>query len=182
MREAEKITVIEAVNEARVTIESGLRMELIPEVGSNLCYSIESPANEADIAGFTGRIVRDLGRPRIVGYAKFGASKHVARIILAASRHDASIRSALNIKYNARNLEACKKAGLSMSSFSRENEPEGVSTMDWGTDQAIKRFGSVPDAIWDAGGHGKEPMIRILGKDPQDVLAKMIRMANQLEK
>lgn len=180
VREAAKITIIEDLDEARSAVEDTLRIELIPEVGSNLGYSIEAPASESDVAGYTGRIVRDGRRARIVGSARFGASKHVARIILAASKHDPAIRSALNIKYNERNLEACTKAGLGMSSFSRDDEPEGVSTMDWGTGEAIRRHGSVPEAIWDAGGHGKEPMIRILGKDPRDVLVKLARVAKEL--
>jgi hydroxymethylpyrimidine/phosphomethylpyrimidine kinase len=69
-----------------------------------------------------------------------------------------------------------------MSSFSRENEPEGVSTMDWGTSAAITEAGYVPDAIWDGGGHGKEPMIRILGNNPEDVLRKISRISSELRK
>jgi len=180
--EAGKNSVIESLHAQRELLEKDLPIELIPEVGSNLAFSIASPSSEQDVAGYTGRIVRDGGRPKVVGCPRFGASKHVARIILAASRHDPAIRSALNIKYNERNLEACKGAGLKMSSFSRENEPEGVSTMDWGTSAAITEAGYVPDAIWDGGGHGKEPMIRILGNNPEDVLRKISRISSELRK
>jgi hydroxymethylpyrimidine/phosphomethylpyrimidine kinase len=34
----------------------------------------------------------------------------------------------------------------------------------------------VPDIIYDKGGMGKEPMIRILGKDPEDVMWKLKRI------
>jgi len=182
VREAGKITIIEQLDDARSAVEHDLWIELIPEVGSNLGFSVQAPLSESDVAGYTGRIVRDGRLPKIVGHTRFGASKHVARIIIAASRRDPSVRSAMNIKYNERNLEACQKAGLRMSSFSREGEPKGVSSMDWGTSEAIRKFGSVPDAIWDAGGQGKEPMIRILGRDPQDVLAKVARVAGELQK
>lgn len=180
--EAWKNSVIESLHAQREPLENDLPIEFIPEVGSNLAFSITSPSSEQDVAGYTGRIVRDGRRPKVVGCPKFGASKHVARIILAASRHDPEIRSALNIKYNERNLEACKRAGLKMSSFARKNEPEGVSTMDWGTNAAITEAGHVPDAIWDEGGHGKEPMIRILGKNPEDVLRKISRISIELRK
>ena len=42
---------------------------------------------------------------------------------------------------------------------------------------AIDRRGSVPDVIFDRGGVGKEPMIRLLGRSPQEVLLKLKRIA-----
>ena len=54
--------------------------------------------------------------------------------------------------------------------------------MDWGTNAAITEAGHVPDAIWDEGGHGKEPMIRILGNNPEDVLRKISRISSELRK
>jgi hydroxymethylpyrimidine/phosphomethylpyrimidine kinase len=48
--------------------------------------------------------------------------------------------------------------------------------MTWGVHEAIKDFGSVPDIIFDKGGVGKEPMIRVLGTSPEDVLSKLKRM------
>jgi hydroxymethylpyrimidine kinase / phosphomethylpyrimidine kinase / thiamine-phosphate diphosphorylase len=177
---ASKVAILDTLENLRTRLESEIKIQLVPEVGSNLGYSIPNPRNESDVAGFTGRIVREGKRPRIVGCPRFGASKHVARIIVAASRQDPRIRSAMNIKFNDVNLDACKKAGLTISSFSRENEPDGVSSMDWGTTEAIKALGRVPDAIWDAGGHGKEPMIRIIGNDPVEVLDKIHRITKVL--
>ena len=67
----------------------------------------------------------------------------------------------------------CKQAGFRIGFFDRKNEPKATkSTMEWGTRQAIKDLGFVPDIIYDLGGVGKEPMIRILGKSPKDVLLK----------
>jgi predicted fused transcriptional regulator/phosphomethylpyrimidine kinase len=34
-------------------------------------------------------------------------------------------------------------------------------------------LGAVPDIIYDLGGHSKEPMIRVLGNNPHDVLSKL---------
>jgi predicted fused transcriptional regulator/phosphomethylpyrimidine kinase len=34
-------------------------------------------------------------------------------------------------------------------------------------------LGAVPDIIYDQGGHGKEPMIRIMGNTPREVLSKL---------
>jgi hydroxymethylpyrimidine/phosphomethylpyrimidine kinase len=45
--------------------------------------------------------------------------------------------------------------------------------MEWGTKNAIETCGFVPDIIYDAGAVGKEPMIRVLGKKPADVVQKI---------
>lgn len=52
--------------------------------------------------------------------------------------------------------------------------------MEWGTDTAIRTLGRVPDVIWDSGGHGKEGMMRVLGRDPDDVVAKVRRISRSL--
>ncbi|MEM2838827.1 MAG: bifunctional hydroxymethylpyrimidine kinase/phosphomethylpyrimidine kinase [Thermoplasmata archaeon] len=180
LRGAARARILTSLEKIRNEIEASFRVELIPEVGSNLGFALEDPKTEQDVAAFAGRIVREGAKARVVGCSKFGASKHVARIIITASKFDNSVKSAMNIKFNRRNLDACSKAGLSMSSFSRKDEPAGVSSMSWGTERAIESYGAVPDIIWDEGGHGKEPMIRILGKDPEDVLTKLKKIADNL--
>jgi hydroxymethylpyrimidine/phosphomethylpyrimidine kinase len=62
---------------------------------------------------------------------------------------------------------------LEVASFDRKKEPEGVRTMEWGTTMVIKKAGKVPDVIFDKGGIGKEPMIRVLGHNPLEVLEKI---------
>ena len=48
--------------------------------------------------------------------------------------------------------------------------------MSWGTRKAIESFGGVPDIIYDRGGHGKEPMIRVLAMDLDDLVGKVKRI------
>lgn len=174
--EASKPAMLVELDEAAERLEELLTPELLPEVGTNMGYGVLGALEPDEVAAFDGRIVRVGHMARRTGCARFGASKHVARIVLAAHSHDPSIRCALNIKYSKENLAACKAARLTVSSFDRSKEPRGVSSMTWGVKEAIGRFGRVPDVIFDKGGPGKEPMIRILGRSPQDVLDKLKRM------
>ena len=85
--------------------------------------------------------------------------------------HNPEKKAAMNIKYAPEIITSCKKLNLSVSSFSRKREPNSVkrregSTLEWGTEQAIKKFASVPDIIYDTGEMGKEAMIRVLAPDP----------------
>lgn len=174
--EAEKPAMLEALELAGKELESLMNADLVPEVGSNMGYAVLGALDLDEVAAFNGRIVRMGTEARKVGCARFGASKHVARIVIAASSHDPEKRCALNIKYSEDNISACRKARLAVASFDRESEPKGVSSMTWGVHEAIEDFGSVPDIIFDKGGVGKEPMIRVLGTSPEDVLAKLKRM------
>jgi predicted fused transcriptional regulator/phosphomethylpyrimidine kinase len=55
-------------------------------------------------------------------------------------------------------------------------------TVPWGTDQAIKRIGKVPDVIYHFGDWGKEPMITLLGKTSVDVASIAVKIAKELLK
>jgi hydroxymethylpyrimidine kinase/phosphomethylpyrimidine kinase len=178
---AQKGGMLEELNQASHDLEALLKSPLLPEVGSNMGYGIFGALSPDEVAAFTGRIVRMGDRAKTIGCAGFGASKHVARIVLAASAFDPSIRCALNFKYSDDNVRACRRAKLTVASFDRAKEPKGASSMTWGVTHAIEKRGSVPDVIFDRGGVGKEPMIRLLGRDPSDVLSKLRRVASNIE-
>ncbi len=156
-----------------------LPSELVPEVGMNYVYALPNATTRADVCGIEGRITRYKDRARLCGTLNFGASKHVASIVLAALSFDTAERSALNIRYGEKTVQLCKKIGFMHGSFDRKDEPAAVSsTMEWGTKQAITTAGAVPDIISDTGTVGKEPMIRVLGKNPQDVLVKIKKIVD----
>ena len=171
--DAGKVDMLRDLEDAAQELERTMSADLIPEVGTNLGYAVLGALDTSEVAAFDGRIVRVGSRARRIGCPKFGASKHVARIVLAASSHSYRIRAAMNVKFSEENLAACKKARLSVSTFDRAKEPKGVSSMTWGVHEAIEDFGGVPDVIFDRGGVGKEPMIRLLGESPEDVVAKL---------
>jgi hydroxymethylpyrimidine/phosphomethylpyrimidine kinase len=145
-----------------------------PEVGINICFAMKGARSIDDVAGVSGRIFRLDEDLRALGRVRYGASRHMARVVLSAMGFDADFRSAMNIKYSPTLIDRAEEAGgLDVSFFERDDEPSGASTMDWGTQNAIERAGKVPDLIYDRGGVGKEAMIRILGRHPEEVVAKL---------
>jgi hydroxymethylpyrimidine/phosphomethylpyrimidine kinase len=174
--EAGKAEMLRELEDAAARLEHMMDSALLPEVGTNMGYAVLGALGPDEVAAFEGRIVRCGTKAKRVGCARFGASKHVARIVIAVSSRDPEARCALNIKYTEDNLALCRKAKLSVTSFDRAKEPKGVSSMTWGVLDAIDRRGSVPDIIFDKGGMGKEPMIRLLGRSPQEVLFKLERI------
>ncbi|MDH7517973.1 MAG: bifunctional hydroxymethylpyrimidine kinase/phosphomethylpyrimidine kinase [Candidatus Thermoplasmatota archaeon] len=148
--------------------------DFVPEVGINFGYSLQNANDIEDVCALTGRITKTRDKPVRCGGIGFGTSKHVASIILTVMGFDPEMRSCMNLRYSEKNLSKCRKSGLKIGMFDRSEEPRGVkSTMEWGTKHVIQKLGFVPDVIYDEGCIGKEPMIRVLGKNPKDVLHKV---------
>jgi len=177
--------VIEALEKAWKHLLSFPCRPLVPEVQINLGYALPWASSVQDVAAFPGRIVAlEEGVARIRGPA-YGASSHVARIILTAMGHDRTCRSAMNIRYDPGYLKRAQDLGYLMAGFSRKDEPIEVkaregSTLVWGVRRAIEGAGMVPDIIHDSGDIGKEPIIRILGHDPLEAVDKALRLAGFL--
>jgi hydroxymethylpyrimidine/phosphomethylpyrimidine kinase len=178
LHNAEKYVVMEDVKEGVGILRRCKNFAgIIPEVGCNIAMSLSDAASTSEVVALTGRIVKVNGAPQVVGDVEFGASSHVARIILTAMKYDSKSRSAVNISYSEELLDICRELDLSISSFSREEEPEDTHTMDWGTTDSIERHGGVPDIIYDKGGVGKESMIRVIGHSATEVAETAVKIA-----
>lgn len=149
---------------------------LIPETATNFAYALPDAASAQDVAAVRGRIVRagDMAVP--VSRVEFGASSHMADAVLACMKVKTATRSVINIRYDNRIIEACKRL-FSVSSYDRSKEPAGIkrkegSSVFWGTTLALAK-NPAADVIYHKGAVGKEPMITIFGKNPADVLARV---------
>lgn len=153
----------------------------IPECQTNFVYSTSTPLSLNDVMGLEGRIVRTGNRGTVAGNLKYGGSKHVASAVLEMARKFPSIRSGLNLKYDRRTIKRAISKGLKISSYDRNTEPpknkenEG-STISWGIKKAIDSWKTPPDIIFHTGDFGKEAMILIFGKNPEDVLRKTLKI------
>lgn len=156
--------------------------ELVPEVRSNLVMATENAETVEDVVGVPGRITTVNGRAKAFTQPDWGASSHMARLVLEVKKHDQEIRSAINLRYHPDILEICKKLGLKVSYYKREEEPEELrrqegKTVSWGVEQAIGRIGEVPDIIYHTGDMGKEPIIALVGRNPVEVAEMAVLLA-----
>lgn len=165
---------------ARLLVKNQKFVKLIPEVGTNIVMTLPGATSQSEVVGLSGRIVKSGDGAMLTGFPELGGSEHMANVALTAHRYDPRIRSAMNIKFSLNTLQACRSLGLSISSFDRSKEPRGVKTMEWGTEQAIKKVGRVPQIIFDKGGLGKEAMIRLLGTTPSEVVSLALKVAEKV--
>lgn len=181
-REMSRYQVIAALEKAVATLKGGQPVRhLIPEVQSNLGYALPFAEDESDVAAIPGRIIGIGDSVDTLAAPGFGASHHMARIILAVMRHDPVYRSAMNIRFGEDIIKKCRQLKWGVASFDRKKEPPGVkrkegASLRWGIDIALKDARKMPDIIYDRGDVGKEPMIRILGRDPEEVVSKALML------
>jgi hydroxymethylpyrimidine/phosphomethylpyrimidine kinase len=183
LREMERYRVIQELKKAAEILKEEKVGNLIPEVSSNLGYALPQAESMEDVAAFPGRIVRWKDSVATFSDPEFGASKHIANIILTAMKFSPEYCSAMNIRYSKENVAQLKKKDFLVGHFDRGSEPKRVkekegSSLEWGVGEVLKKMKRVPDFIYDEGGIGKEPMIRVLGRNPEEVIQKVLQIAD----
>jgi hydroxymethylpyrimidine/phosphomethylpyrimidine kinase len=184
LREMERYRVIQELKKAVERLKEHQVGDLIPEVSSNLGYGLPQAAGFEDVAAFPGRIVRYNHSVATFGDPEFGASRHVANIILTVMKFNPEYCSAMNIRYSKETVQQIKKQGFLVGHFDRRVEPKKVkemegSSLEWGVGHVLSKMKRVPDFIYDEGDIGKEPMIRVLGKNPIEVVGKVLKAAGR---
>jgi hydroxymethylpyrimidine kinase/phosphomethylpyrimidine kinase len=184
-REQARYEVLKSLNAAAGRLVKEDISPLVPEVMSNLGYALPYPEGPDDVAAFPGRLVRTPQGLIIPAPPAFGASRHIASIILTAMTSHPELRSAMNIRYLEGLEELALPLHLRVASFDRQAEPPEIKareggTLAWGVASVLKAGAPPPDLIYDRGEVGKEPMIRILGPTPMSVAEKALALKNAL--
>ncbi len=180
-RENEKAEAMAAMNRAIKIFRSERIGSLVPEVQTNIGLGLNNAKYHEDVLAIPGRIIKN-GEDIFTGAEpEFGGSRHVANIVLTVMRHDPQKRAVMNIKYTDALLSICQRLRFTIASFDRSLEPKKVrvkegSSLEWGTQQALTEYGSVPDIIYDLGGVRKEEMIRVIAQDIESLTNKILKI------
>lgn len=180
-REVGRTRVIEELDKALERLKRLNIGHLVPEVQSNLAYAIPFAESLHDVASFPGRIIRIDNVVDTLASARFGASRQIHYLVLAAMDYDWERRAAMTITYSDTLVKRIRSLGYAVAEFDRGRTPpdlaqEEGSTLAWGVQDVMEELGRVPDAIFDRGAVGKIPLIRLFGKDPGsivDLVAKL---------
>jgi len=184
-RECERYRCIRDLKTAVQVLKSERCGNIIPEIQSNFVYALPYAREAGEVAAVPGRIVRVGENAETLHDPEFGASSHVAGIVLTVMRYDETFRSAMDIRFSEDIVRICGELGYDVDCFSRSDEPgeikkkEGFS-LEWGTNFVLSRRHTIPDAIFDRGDVGKEPVIRILGQTPALVADKVLNISRKL--
>ena len=186
LRDSQRYTCITDLKKAVEKIKTEKCGNIIPEVQSNFGYALPYSWTADDVAAIPGRIIRVGEDARTLCDPAFGVSRHIAGMILTAMKYNNDFRCAMNIRFSEDIINICRKLGYVIDHFDRADEPEDIkakegSSLKWGTDSVFSRRDTIPDIIFDLGDVGKEPMIRIFGKHPDEVAEKALTISKNLK-
>lgn len=145
---------------------------LIPSVGSNLARARRGAQSAADVAAVPGRIFEMRGAARVPAAPEFGASKHVAEVVLAATRVFPKVAAALNLRADKASLGAARSIGWSLTEFdaSYEGRADRIAS-------ALRGRKRAPQALYHAGAFGIEPIMYVLGATAGEVVERARALA-----
>lgn len=178
---------INVINNIRVAIsklsESKEFLKVIPEVRPNLVMATSNAKSEVEVAGIPGRIIVVREHLKTLSEPEFGASVHLANVILAVMEKNKDVRAAINIAFNDKVEQAMLGLDMKVYRFSRANLPSDVverNPVSWAVRKASNELGKIPDALVDEGGYGVEPATYLFGSSSVEVAEKAIKIARTL--
>jgi predicted fused transcriptional regulator/phosphomethylpyrimidine kinase/predicted transcriptional regulator len=148
--------------------------DLVPNVGSNLVECTPGADDIDDVAGVPGRLFAVKGQLSVPSEPEFGASAHVATVLLAARAGGSKGRAAVNLRY-AEEIIAALAADGSVVEFDSEND-DLAATIKGAMARADDP--AAVDAIYQPGGFGIEPIVYVLGPDAA-AAARRVRSLNR---
>jgi hypothetical protein len=135
----------------------------IPKVGTNVGTALPDATEATEVAAVPGRIYAMGDRIEVPANPEFGASAHVAALILAAMTVDPSMRGALNLATDDALLAAARDQGIEPREFDAGYENRGQRLREHFSD-----WGTVPRVVYHRGAFGIEPILYVLGETGEE--------------
>ncbi|MFC1966689.1 thiamine-phosphate synthase family protein [Chloroflexota bacterium] len=164
---------------------------LVPEVRVNLAYALPGAKSPDEVAAVDGRITVVKSLPHAPGMPEWGASDHMARLIIEVRKYDPVINAGINFKCDAGIIDIvrryCSEQGILSGWIDRTREPTEVAekdrtSMPWKIKQLVTSSGGVPRLFYEGEGWGKEPLFVALGNDATEVANTAIEIARRYRK
>jgi len=161
-RSAERVSVLMSLRRGlKVLMEIEDFSRLVPEVRTNLVMAVKDASTTEDVAGFPGRITVVKGRAFAPMDPEFGASKHMATILLKVMKYQPKLRAVICLKYSEDLVTGLEKLGLKVERVDRQ--------LYSSVEMYLEKKGFSSDVLVDPGGLGIEPVIYIFGRDAVEV-------------
>lgn len=144
--------------------------KVMPEVSVNIVLAREGAKTVEDVLAVPGRIVKVMERPKALMEPRFGASTHMARVVLLAHKRDHKARAVINLKFDERVGDVLRGLSLNYRFIPRKGE-ELLTAIE----RELRE--GVPEALIDRGAVGIEPMTYLFGRSAKEVARIALRVA-----
>jgi len=150
---------------------------VMPEVSVNLAYAPGPSESPEDVVAIPGRIVRVRDRARAMSKPEFGASRHMAKVLLISQKKRGEIKACINLRYDSKMQRAMKRLRLKTIDIGGYSaSPTRDSTLDTLAARVAESKANF-DAIVDTGGTGVEPNVYLFSKGARQVADLALKLA-----
>lgn len=177
-RNSERSEALAHVAEAVRVIESASKfVRVMPEVSVNIAYLPSESKEESDVIAVPGRIVKVRSSAKAMLPPEFGASGHMARMLLLVRWRRKQVHAAINLRYDERMARVLKRMGLRRLEIG-DYAPTGREdpTVEALASRLLKERRDF-DAVVDAGGMGVEPDVYLFGHDAVEVARLAVKVS-----
>lgn len=176
---AEFLAEEEALADVRLALRTLERDEhfarLIPSVGTNVARAKRGAKTKQEVAAVPGRIFEMHGRARVPAPPEFGASRHVAEVVLAVSSVFPEQQAAVNVRADRAAIGAAAALKWKTAPFaaSYEGRAERIAA-------TLRKQRKAPRAVYHRGAFAIEPVMYVLGTTAQEAAEAACRLAAAL--
>ncbi|MBW3582764.1 MAG: helix-turn-helix domain-containing protein [Euryarchaeota archaeon] len=145
---------------------------LVPAVNINVAAARPGATARSDVLAFPGRLAVVGGRLRAYGPPEFGASRHLAAMLLRAREDDPDLRFVVNLRGGDAVRRALRRAGAeAVESDPDERDKEGVARF---------RLAEGVRAVHDPGGLHVEPALYLFDPEASQLAERVDALARAM--
>jgi predicted fused transcriptional regulator/phosphomethylpyrimidine kinase/predicted transcriptional regulator len=179
-QQEERAKILQDIGRAVALIErSPELLKIYPEVSMNIAVACEGASSLDDVAAIPGRIVKLDKKLVAVSRPEFGASKHLATILLGLVRIDQRKKAIINAKPVEGVEEAARIAGLKMGKTTPKSLTRTEEEVVFSVLESLAQERDL-DLVVDEGGLGLEPAAYCFNSTAEGAAKKLIALARSL--
>ena len=188
-KQDESDRVLGNVTRALIMLEASKSFVLLmPEVRVNVVYALPGAKSPEEVVAVDGRITAVGGLIRTAGLPRFGASNHMARLLMEVRKYNPDVNAGINFKCDKDVIDVvkryCDEKGYKFGWIDRSKEPPEVAekeggSMPWKVKYLVDTYGVVPRFFYEGDGWGKEPLFVALGKDAIEAASLALEIAHR---
>ena len=167
----------EQVSRAVALLESSRSFVLImPEVSVNIAYAEGEASSPEEVIAIPGRIVKVGSYARSLSRPEYGASSHLARVLIQIRARRKDVHAVMNLRFDRRMAAVLRRLRLKILRTGGEYPSDAEDPVVEGMKRRVATSKEY-DAIIDIGGLGVEPSLYLLGSDPVKLAELAIKVS-----
>src|SRR2546428_716975 len=165
------------VSRAVALLESSRSFVLImPEVSVNIAYAEGEASSPEEVIAIPGRIVKVGSYARSLSRPEYGASSHLARVLIQIRARRKDVHAVMNLRFDRRMAAVIRRLRLKILRTGGDYPSDVEDPIVEGMRRRVATSKEY-DAIIDIGGLGVEPSLYLLGSDPVKLAELAIKVS-----